>query len=207
MNEKLLERIRKLLGDRSDEFTDEQIDAAFKGSKFVDLTDGEYVSLEKFNAETAKVTAANKRIGELEKATDDSELRKQLEDVTADRDRLQGEFNDASGKLTRAERQKLVDSKLAHVPEKLRRVALTDAEALVTDTVDFAAALDKVIADDEDYAAPEGDDDAENKGGAGGTAKVTTGGKVKSGSGESDEITAAVDAVFADTAEAAEGKD
>ena len=46
MNEKIIAKIRKLLGESS-EVTDEQIEAAFKGTKLVDLNDGGYVSEEK----------------------------------------------------------------------------------------------------------------------------------------------------------------
>lgn len=211
MNKKLLAALRKMLGavdikdgkivELDDEAFESLVETALKGTKLVDLTDGEYVAKEKFDKEVeTRKAAETARDNALKEVDGDEGLKRQLETVTKERNDALEKLGSTTGELTRAQREKLVAEKLAHVPAKLRRVALLDAEALVTDEVSFDDALAKVIADDEDYAEPEASTETKT------TVKVKTGEHV-GGSGEiADDAKAAVDAVFADAAPEA-GKD
>ena len=156
-----------LFGD-ADSLTLEQFKAKLAGRKVVDLADGDYVGKEKFDAEVKKAKEAAKaaadELADLKAATDgDDGLRKQLDAAVARADLAVKERDDAlrerdgvAKRLTSAERAARVSAK---VPDRrFARLALLDAEALVTDEVDFDTALDKVLADNPDYApAPDED--------------------------------------------------
>ena len=156
-----------LFGD-ADSLTLEQFKAKLAGRKVVDLADGDYVGKEKFDAEVKKAKEAAKaaadELADLKAATDgDDGLRKQLDAAVARADLAVKERDDAlrerdgvTVRLTSAERAARVSEK---VPDRrFARLALLDAEALVTDEVDFDTALDKVLADNPDYApAPDED--------------------------------------------------
>jgi hypothetical protein len=179
VDEKLIARIRKLLGDDSD-VTDAQIETAFKGTKFYDVNDGGYISQEKVDRLVAtqkdRADKAEGELTDLKAATDgDDGLKKQVATLTEENGQLKTKLGETSGELTKAQRTALVNEKLSHLSPKLRRLAMQDAGELVTDSLDFAGALEKVVADDPDYADPDaGDDDEED-------AEVIVTGKVSTG--------------------------
>jgi hypothetical protein len=163
VDEKLMARIRKLLGEDSD-VTDDQISAAFKGTKFYDVNEGGYISQEKVDRLVAtqkdRADKAETELTDLKAATDgDDGLKKQVATLTEENGKLKTQLGETSGELTKAQRTALVNEKLSHLSPKLRRLAMQDAGELVTDSLDFAAALEKVVADDPDYAAPATDEE------------------------------------------------
>lgn len=199
IDDKVKARIRKLLGEDSD-VTDEQIETAFNGAKIHDLTEGGYISQEKADgrveAEVKKAEKDRKELADLKAATDgDDGLKRQLTTITEERDQLKTKLGEASGELTKAQRTALVNEKLGHLTPKLRRLAMQDAGELVTDDLDFKAALEKIVADDPDYAAPATDDDDEEEPEVV-TGKVSTGKapKGKSTDGGADKAFAAFEA-------------
>ena len=191
MNEKLLERIRKLLGDES-EVTDEAVEAAFKGMKFVDLEAGGYVSEEKFKSETKKLrdaaADATKELDDMKTAAEaDDSPAKQLEALQKRMDDTEKRATDAEARVTTKEREALVAEKVES--PKLRRLLLQDAEALLDDDTDFDAALAKAIEADPDYTKTEEDPKA--------PVRVSSGEGVKPLAAKSP-VKAVVDEVFAD---------
>ncbi len=152
---------KKLFGD-ADSLTLDEIEKKLAGTKLVDLSEGGYISKEKYDADTGKLkeaaTAATKELDDLKAATDGDEgLKKQIATLTEQLEAEKQNAAEASSKLTKSERMAAVSAKVKDA--KLARLAYLDAEALVSDTLDFDAALEKVIADDPDYTPA--DDDAD----------------------------------------------
>lgn len=142
-------------------YTLEDITKATKGMKLADVSDGAYIPREKFNKRTdadgERITELEAKVKELESSVDgDEALKKQVDSLKAELEAVStkaGEYEkaaeDAKSQLTRKEREALAREKVSD--PKLARLALLDAEALVTDEMDFDTALDKVIAGDDDY--------------------------------------------------------
>ena len=139
--------------------TREQFEEKVAGMKLVDLTGGEYVGKGKLDAAIKARREAEAAADEARKALEgDDGLKKEVERLTAElaaKDKAVEEATrtaqEAVGKATRAERERMVRDKIAD--PKLARLALLDAEEMVSDEVDFDAALAKVIASDPDYSA------------------------------------------------------
>lgn len=187
------------LGTDKDTFTIADIEAATADMKLADLGDGRYVDKQKHDRElraaTNKLTEAQTRIDELEKAANEKgdgsdESTRQIETLTAQVGELTKRLENESGARTKAERVALVASRLPHLSDKLKRIALQDAEARVDDDTDFAAALDALVAEDADYAPP-----ADGSGNPPAPAKVDSGAPGK-GTPAPDNLKAAIDAVF-----------
>jgi hypothetical protein len=152
--------LKALYGDK-DSLTIEELQAAIGERKLVDLSEGGYVAKAKYDADTAKATKdardAKNALDEAKAKTDgDGGLNAQLADLTAKFEAAEKARLEASDKLAKKERLELATSKIGD--KKLARLAAIDAEALVSDDLDYAAALDKVIADDPDYAKNDNDD-------------------------------------------------
>lgn len=188
--------------DAKTTLTPDEVSAAIKGMKLIDLSEGEYVAKEKFETADAKRKAVEADLKKLKDAGDGDEgLKSQI--ATLEREKAEAitraeaaekDLTTASTQVLAAQRADVVREKAGHLPAKMQRLLREDAEKLVTDEFDFAAAVDKVVADDEDYAAPADDGKP--------TKKVSTGGSTKARESDEDEATAAVDAVF-DTPKAA----
>ena len=155
--------LKALFGDK-EALTPDELTEALKATKIVDLGDGGYVAQGKYDADVKKLketaTAATEELTTLKAATDgDDGLKTQLATLTKRLEDAEKAQAEAAAGLTLAERKAAV-AKVITSP-KLQRLALQDAEALVTDDLDFADALAKVIADDPDYAPTEEGDDKE----------------------------------------------
>lgn len=168
-----------------------ELEKALEGKKLVDLSEGGYVSKEKFDDEARKAkkvldeakaaeATARKELDELKRKTEGEDgLEGQLKKLADANAELAKRLDAADAAVLRANREKLVATKVSN--PKLAKLALIEAEALVSDDLDFAAALDKVIADDKEYTAP--------------AATVKTGDAPK-GEPLPDDLKSVVDSVF-----------
>lgn len=173
---------KALLGEK-DSFSIEDIEAATKSLKLVDLSEGGYVAKEKFD----KLEAASKqrlgdltaKVDELEKvAKPDEGVTGQIEEMRKANAALVTRLDASEGKALSLEREKVVAAKVPHSP-KLARLAQIEAERLVDDETDFDTALAKVL-EDPDYAPP-----ADDKG-TPPSARVKSGDQTKGAPAETD---------------------
>ena len=155
---------KALFGD-AEHLTLDELTAKLEGRKVIDLKEGGYVGQDKLDAEIkarkAAEATATKATDDLTKLTDgDDSPAKQLDALTKRLEAAESAQVESAKALTRKTREAAVAEKLAHLSPKLRRVALQDAEAMLSeDDDDFDAALVKLIADDPDYAEPEEGDE------------------------------------------------
>lgn len=148
---------KAVFGDK-ESLTLEELENALKGRKFADLESGEYVSKAKYDERIGKATERITELeGELEGAKKAAqggadETQTAIAKLTSELEAVTKRLTDADSRAGRLEREKAVADKLPHVSDKLRRVAMQDAEALVDDETDFTSALARVIEADPDYA-------------------------------------------------------
>lgn len=148
---------KALFGD-AESLTLDEFEAKVAGKKLVDLTEGEYVSKEKFDkAEKAKKDAIAE-LTDLKAATDgDDGLKRQLDTANNQLAEAVKRAEAAEGKAAKAERMEAIRTKAPHLSAKLARTLYDDALALMSDDTDFAEAIEKAIEADADYA-PASDD-------------------------------------------------
>jgi hypothetical protein len=153
------ELVKRLFGEK-DSLTIDEFTKAATGLKLYALADGGYVKEEKFQTEADKLKKANDELKALREATDGDEgLKRQVATLTEQLTTANTALTDTGSRLTAAERTALVADKAAYLAPKMRRMLIEDAKALTSETVDFSTALDKVLAEDADYAAPAPSDD------------------------------------------------
>lgn len=133
--------------DGKESVTFDEFKTALGDVKLADLSTGAYVSKGKYDDELAK---AAKRVKELEESAGKAEdSRTELEKLAAELEAVKVSQKEAESKAVRLTREKAVAGKVTN--PKLAKLALIEAEALVTDDLDFDAALAKVLADDPEY--------------------------------------------------------
>lgn len=197
---------KELLGE-GDSFTIEQIEKAVSGMKLTDLSEGGYVSKDKFDK---REKTAKDRIeeleGELKELKDagegDEALKARIKTLEADlktakseTEKAEEDAKEKSKALTSKEHESAIAKKAGHLNEKMQRLVLEDAEKLVSDTVEFDAALAKVLKDDPDYAEADTNQ-----------PKVGTGPAANEGVDHKDPLIAAIDKALPDR-EAAKDKE
>lgn len=149
--------IKALFGEK-ESLTPDELTEAVKSMKLIDLNEGGYVAKEKFDSEVKKhkdaAKAAADELADLKTATDgDDGLKKQVATLTEEKVALEKRASDAEGKAMRVERAQTVAKQITDA--RFARLALLDAESLVSDDMDFDAALAKVIEDNPDYIPSE----------------------------------------------------
>lgn len=204
----MLDIVKMLFGegdDAKESVTPEDVKAAVKGTKLIDLSEGGYVSVEKFKDAEAKRDEFKAKLAELDGKEGDEALKSQIATLTKDLDTMERRAKDAedkvdsvSEKAMAAEQRLLVAQKAGHLSSKLQRLLAEDAAKLVTDEFDFAAALDKAMADDDDYAAPNAEEDDGAK-----SRSVRFGDEPKGGGSKGNDIMAAIDEAMPDPKAAA----
>ena len=191
------------LFDGKEHLTPDEFKAALKATdwKLVDLNEGEYVGKGKFEdaakahkkalkAITDERDKLSKQVEESE--SDDSELAKQVKELTKGLETASKDIKAADAKALKLEREKSVSAKVTD--KNFARLAYMDASALVNDDTDFEAALAKVLEDNPDYLPGEDGDDEP-------APKIRTGGDTKGKPKQDDKLEAA----FEDGIEASVG--
>lgn len=184
----MLDKIKALFDDK-ESMTLEELEAGVKGMKLVDIKDGGYVATDKFERSEALRQELADKVAQLEKATGgDDELKARIAELEKERDTANDAAEAAKRDATKVARERAVESKIAD--KRFTRFVLSEAEALCSDTTDFAAALDQWLEDNPDYAPSSDDDEAEPP------AKVGTGTSVKGKPKSDNDLFAAIDSVF-----------
>ena len=131
-----------------------EIVAELSAMKLADLSSGEYVAKAKLDKAIESRKAAEAEVETLKSNMEGDEgLKARIAALETELDTAKKNLTDEHTSRLRVERvakaEKLTGS------DKLARLAVLDAEALVTEDVDFDEALEKVLSSDPDYTKPE----------------------------------------------------
>lgn len=181
--------LKDLLGD-AESFTLDEITEKLKGYTVFENAKGEYLPKAKYDEARTVAKDAQKELVELKATLEgDDAPAKRIEALEAKLALAQKELEGARGEVSKRDRLDIALGKVGG-DKKLARLLVLDAEALMSDDVDFDEAVGKAIEADPDYA-PKADDGDKT------VVKVGTGPAAKSGVAGADALTAAIDGVFA----------
>jgi hypothetical protein len=159
-------------------YTAEEVAAKLEPLKLADLSTGEYVHKDKLDKAIEARKAAQAELETMKSQLDGDEgLKTQVELLTKKLDEAEHKAANAYSELTRTQRIAMAEARTGS--DKLARLAVMDAEAIVSDDMDFEEALEKVLTSDPDYTA--------HANPAPPTTKVTTGNETQGSAAVSKE--------------------
>jgi len=145
--------LKGLFGDKGLTYAEFEKAVASKGIKLADVSGGEYVSKEKYDAQVAVAKDWKTKHKTLSDSVDGDEgYKTKLEQLEKERDDFKGKYETLEGEKTTLERT----SKLGKlgVGEKYSKFALSEINGMVNDNVDFDTASKKWIADNSQFVTP-----------------------------------------------------
>ena len=145
--------LKELFGDKSLTIAEFEKAIADKGIKLADISSGEYVSKEKYDAQVTVAKDWKAKHKTLSDSVDGDEgYKTKLAQLESERDDFKTKFEALENEKTTLERTSAL-SKLG-VGEKFSKFALSEINSMVSDTVDFDTASKKWIADNSQFVTP-----------------------------------------------------
>lgn len=135
-------------------YTAEEVIAKLSKMKLADLSSGEFVAKDKLDKAIEKRKAAEATLADYQAKMDGDEgLKSRVEALTAELEASKSEAQKASSALTRQQR---IEQAMKRTGDpKLAKLAVLEAESLVSDDTDFDDALSQVIESDPSYIRTE----------------------------------------------------
>ena len=133
-----------------EQYTAAEVIEKLSSLKLADLSAGEYVHKDKLDKAIASRKAAEDTLATYQQQLDgDAGLKQQVADLTAQLDAAKSQAATASAALTRTQRIEQA-LKVTRDP-KLAKLAVLEAEAIVSEDLDFTEALQQVVDNDPEY--------------------------------------------------------